>query len=432
MSVSSIAKHPDFWNKMRPREKRFIPWKQSFKALATHSWLNCLLIFLPFAWAFGFSGKAPKLVQFAPYYGNLLMFFSQVSFLAIIPLCKILQFAGENMALYVGKDFGDLIEITLSNAIEAILALTLLMKCELKLLQATIIGVVLLRLLFIPGLSFIVGGSQVAAQQLHPHLTDLNQSLLFTSVLFLLLPVSFFAALDRGIPTDATGAVNNVVSDHMRGELLKISRGMSILLIGVYVCSRFFIHNPIGHEHGLHERNDAPEELRKHIAHMAQEEPKMNIWVCILAMVVGVALLAVSAELLVESIEVVKHTIQIKEEFFGLIVLPLVSFSGDGLLAIVYFIRSTFFKHKTSEPPMLADYRPIESSIQFILLWTPFVVILGWCFHKPMSLLFDLFEIAILLGACFLVNYVCADSKTNWAEGAMLVALYLMITLTAW
>jgi len=415
-SVSSIAKNPEFWNRLRPRQKVFVPWKQSFRALATYSWLNYMLIFLPCAWAVGFSEKLPKLVQFA------------LSFLAVIPLCKIVQFAGENMALYVGKDFGDLIEITLSNAIEAILGLSLLMRCELKLLQATIIGVVLLRLLFIPGMSFIVGGSQVAAQELHPHLIDLNQSLLFTSVLFLMLPVSFFSALGQ---TNAATAGDNVVSDTMRGELLKISRGMAILLIGVYICSRFFIHGPLGHEHGLSERDDAPEELRKHVAHMAQEEPEMNVYVCIIAMVVGVGLLAVTAELLVDGIQVVKQSIAIREEFLGLILLPLASFSGDGLLAVGYFI-SRFFKHKPSAPPMLADYRPIESSIQFILLWTPILVCLGWFYHKPMSLLFDLFEISILLGACFLVNYVCADSKTNWAEGVMLVALFVMIALTTW
>lgn len=44
-----------------------------------------------------------------------------------------------------------------------------------------------------------------------------------------------------------------------------------------------------------------------------------------------------------------------------------------------------------------------------------------------MSLLFDLFEVAILIGSCFLLNYVTEDSKTNWAEGVMLVALYIMI-----
>jgi membrane protein YdbS with pleckstrin-like domain len=43
------------------------------------------------------------------------------------------------------------------------------------------------------------------------------------------------------------------------------------------------------------------------------------------------------------------------------------------------------------------------------------------------NIIIDLFEVAILLGSCFLINYVTADSKTNWAEGVALVVLYIMI-----
>jgi Ca2+:H+ antiporter len=39
----------------------------------------------------------------------------------------------------------------------------------------------------------------------------------------------------------------------------------------------------------------------------------------------------------------------------------------------------------------------------------------------------DFFEVAALLGACFLVNYVTADAKTNWAEGFVLLSFYTMI-----
>jgi Ca2+:H+ antiporter len=39
----------------------------------------------------------------------------------------------------------------------------------------------------------------------------------------------------------------------------------------------------------------------------------------------------------------------------------------------------------------------------------------------------DLWEVAILIGACFLVNYVTADAKTNWVEGMVMVLFYIMI-----
>jgi len=55
-----------------------------------------------------------------------------------------------------------------------------------------------------------------------------------------------------------------------------------------------------------------------------------------------------------------------------------------------------------------------------------------WWSDKPMSLLFDLFEVVVLVAACFLVNYVTADAKTNWVEGAIMTSFYLMIAVCAW
>lgn len=43
------------------------------------------------------------------------------------------------------------------------------------------------------------------------------------------------------------------------------------------------------------------------------------------------------------------------------------------------------------------------------------------------SFFLDLFEVAVLIGACFIVNYVTADAKTNYAEGFAMVAFYVMI-----
>lgn len=39
----------------------------------------------------------------------------------------------------------------------------------------------------------------------------------------------------------------------------------------------------------------------------------------------------------------------------------------------------------------------------------------------------DMFEVAVLIGSCFLVNYVTADAKTNWAEGYIMIVFYVII-----
>lgn len=79
--------------------------------------------------------------------------------------------------------------------------------------------------------------------------------------------------------------------------------------------------------------------------------------------------------------------------FFGLVILPIVSFAADGAVAIIYFFRSLyhhFFQIKAMEPIPLAKARAIDLSIQFSLFWMPTLVLLGWWTHKPFHLLFGM------------------------------------------
>lgn len=63
----------------------------------------------------------------------------------------------------------------------------------------------------------------------------------------------------------------------------------------------------------------------------------------------------------------------------------------------------------------------------------PFFVLLAWWVGKPLHMLFgmyrvsqevahlgviflDLYEVAVLVGSAFLVNYITSDSKTNWVR----------------
>ncbi|KAJ7499245.1 hypothetical protein FB451DRAFT_1015185 [Mycena latifolia] len=409
-----------FWDRFRGKGRPHVGWTQSGAAIVRSSWLNVLLAFVPVAWGIHYVHDISHTVQFA------------FCFVAIIPLCKLLDYGGENLALYCGKDIGDLIVITLNNAIEAILAICLLARCQLRLLQSTIVGVVLLRLLLVPACAFITGGARVAAQELHPHLSELNQTLLTTGVLTILLPATFFAALNSG---SFSGNNQITVNDDVRGDILKVSRGLAVILLGVYLCSRVFIHNPPGPDNGLHEHKDAPAEFKEMMEKMAEEEPEVNAWACLILLVFTVALMAVTAEFLVQSIEPMQERLQIKEEWFGLVLLPFVSAAAECILSLVYYVHfhlKEYLGTPLSSPKTLAEARSIDLSIQFLIFWMPLLVLLAWVADKPLSLLFDLFEVVLLIGATFLVNYVTADAKTNWVEGVMMLALYCMIALTAW
>jgi len=405
---------------------------QSLRAFLLSSWLNLFLLVTPVAWVshwamkddWSHGEKWPPQVTFV------------LCFIAIVPHEKLFEYGGEQMTFYLGKSLGDLLIITLNNVVEATLAIILLIKCDLRLLQSTIVGVVILHLLLIPGTAFITGGARIVEQELHPHLVQLNHSLLTIGVMALLIPAAFFAALDRGVASTITAdaAVGSVVNDAIRGNILQMSRGLAIVLLLVYISSRIFLHNPPGEANALRIRPDAPEALKHQERKFFEGEPEVNQYVCIVVLLLSIAIMAATVEWLVESIEFVREAGGIAEEWFGLILLPLVSFAADGFVAIVYFGRSLFRHLRGESPPpaVLASARAIDLSIQFTLFWMPFLILLGWWTHKPMHLLFDFFEVAILLGTCFIVNYVTADAKTNWVEGYAMVSFYFMIALCSW
>ncbi|KAF8688477.1 hypothetical protein RHS03_09756, partial [Rhizoctonia solani] len=496
--------------RVRERGHKVPGFWQSLKAIVLCSWLNILLVFLPFSWI-------AALAKWEEVYTFIL------SFIAIIPLENLSEYGGEQLALYCGESIGDLIVITLHNTVEAVLAIVLLVKCELKLLQSTVIGVVLLHCLLVPGVAFLTDGTKLWAQQLKPRITELNQSLLTIGVLSLVVPTAFFSALPYEHPEQyAPQFINetriatrpgsaptrrdllstnlldlnkrvlftppthnasiyaiqvastvDAVSDLTRDWLLRLSRGISIILLLVYVGSRIYLHNPPGEHivvetvhttaeddhvekgHAVvyseltprdpfnpmhtfkrpfrkpHSKEDMEEDRERLISQVEHEHgasefidegsskhqhpPEVNPWVAILLLIIIIGLLSITAEW-----------------WFGLILLPLISFAGDGLNTLMFFIRSNLMKMDVRWPNDLAKAKSIDLSVQFTLFWIPVLILVAWALEKPLTLLFDHFEIVVVVGASFLVNSITQDGRTNWSEGLIMVGFYVIIALAAW
>jgi Ca2+:H+ antiporter len=65
------------------------------------------------------------------------------------------------------------------------------------------------------------------------------------------------------------------------------------------------------------------------------------------------------------------------------------------------------------------------------LFITPFIVLLGWCMGKQMTLYFTLFETVSLFVSVFVVNFLVLDGRSNYLEGALLCASYFIIAVAA-
>lgn len=79
----------------------------------------------------------------------------------------------------------------------------------------------------------------------------------------------------------------------------------------------------------------------------------------------------------------------------------------------------------------------VGSSMQIALLITPLMVLIGWACGADMTLFFNTFETAILFITVLyaqsntyvdnrIVNYLIQDGKSNYLEGGLLIAVYLV------
>lgn len=148
-----------------------------------------------------------------------------------------------------------------------------------------------------------------------------------------------------------------LVNDETRDQLLRMSRGLAVMLLIVcvhirysilnttgltyvcrYICSRIFLTNPPGDDNAGKLHESAPEEHKHEEEHLKHATPDTNPWVCIILLVFTVGIMAVTAEFvrhgndessvytsdmgyspqLVESVESVREAGRIQEEYASL------------------------------------------------------------------------------------------------------------------
>lgn len=154
-----------------------------------------------------------------------------------------------------------------------------------------------------------------------------------------------------------------------------------------------------------------------------RDDPPLGIWSAVFLLLGSTALVAICAEFLVGSIEHLVENSPLSEAFVGLIILPIVGNAAEHVTAVV--VAS---KNKLD----LALGISLGSSIQIALFVTPLVVIIGWGLDKEMSLYFTLFETVCLFVSVFVVCFLCLDGKSNYLEGALLCAAYIIIAVGAY
>ncbi|KAH7906844.1 Calcium/proton exchanger [Hygrophoropsis aurantiaca] len=402
-------------------------WK-SIRSIILASWLNVLLVFIPISWALNFA---------LPDQQTLIFVFA---FLAIIPLAKLLAFATDELSMRVGQTLAGLLNATLGNAVELIVAIIALTKCELSIVQSSLVGSILSNLLLVLGMCFFAGGLRFSEQGFGQSAVQLNSSLLTISVIAVLLPGAFHFALTN---------TNTTPESTLDQEILKTSHGVAIILLFIYAsylvfqlfshkalyddgnediqASKKYDKNPFvlkrhrKHENALH--HTQLDDIESGRSDEGEETPQMNVPTCMGLLIVVTVLVAVTAEFLVDSINGLADTGKISKEFIGVILLPIVGNAAEHVTAVTVSVKDKL---------TLSLGVAVGSSIQIALFVIPFIITLGWILGKPLTLLFDPLESIVLFLSVLTVNYCVQDGKSNWLEGMILMCLYLILGVTFW
>lgn len=415
-------------------------YKTSLYNIATYSYLNILLVFVPVVFGVHFSG-AGDTATFCCAFG------------AIIPLAALLGFATEELALRVGHALGGLLNATLGNTVELIIAILALVKGELRVVQSAMIGSILSNCLLVLGCCFFAGGIRFHEQIYTIRSAQLNTSMLSISALVIVIPAAYHLAVSE------LGSAQAATSE---SDILKLSRGVSFILLFVYAAYLFFqlwthsylytaasvqvkrsrratvtddgepqpptdttvLRIPSWHSHSSDDSDAASTTPSSASSDSSDEDgvehPKLKIQAAILLILAVTALTGVIAEYLVSSIDGLTRSGNISREFVALILLPLVGNAAEHVTAVVVSVKDKLD---------LSLAVAVGSSIQISLFVIPVLVLLGWAIGQPLDLQFGTLEtITLFVSICF-VNQAISDGKSNWLEGLSLIFAYLVIAL---
>jgi len=325
-----------------------------------------------------------------------------IAILAIVPLAEWVRRATEHVAERAGSAIGGLLNVSLGNAPELILALFVLYDGHIAVVKAQITGSLIGNSLLGLGLAIVAGSFRPDRQHFNRERAGLLSSLLILVTIAVLLP-ALFDYTERGVLRDPDAA--------MRDEWLSL--GVAIVLLLVYTGN--LVYTLVTHRDIFAqgpEGNEPPSEHR---------ESSWPLRRSLLVLAGATVLTAIEAELVSSTIEAAGSRLGLTPFFLGVIVLAVVGNAAEYFSA-VYFARRGRMG--------LVVGITVGSTIQVGLVVAPVLVIVSYFLGHPMNLVFgNPIELIAVAGAAFIVNSIAQDGETTWFEGVMLLAVYLLFAL---
>jgi Ca2+:H+ antiporter len=346
-----------------------------------HNPLLWLLLFVPVVFIVGKARPGAHTLLFL------------LSVLAIVPLAALLSHATESVAAKTGDAVGGLLNATLGNLTELVIALAALRAGQTMLVKASIAGAIVTNTLFMLGASFLLGGIKHHTQEYNRVSARLQAGLLFLATIALLVP-SAVAEADS-----ATGAAFTN----------KLSVGLAVLLIAAYGLGMLFSLK-------------THREFFGSVTHGEEGEDPWPIRLALATLAGVTVLVALVSEIFVESVQEAAVAFGMTPAFVGFIVVALVGAAAE--------MASAFSSARKNRLDLSVGIA-LGSASQIALFVAPVLVLLSYVIGPaPMDLRFWPGAVVMMVIASLTASLVTNSGRSAWFVGVLVLMVYLIFALT--
>ena len=316
-----------------------------------------------------------------------------LSVFTIVPLAALLSHATESVAAKTGDAVGGLLNATLGNLTELVIALTALRAGQYVLVKASVAGAIVTNTLFMLGASFLLGGLKYHTQDYNRINARFQAGLLFLATIALLIP----------------SALSDADSAPAAAFTQQLSVGLSVLLMVGYGLGLLFslkTHREVFASADSGESGETPWPMGLALAALA-----------------GVTVLvALVSEVFVESVQVAALDLGMSQAFVGFIVVALVGGAAE--------MASAFSGARKNRLDLSVGIA-LGSAAQIALFVAPVLVLVSYFIGPmPMNLQFWPGAVVMMFFATLTASLVTNSGRSAWFIGALVLMVYLIFAMT--
>lgn len=344
----------------------------------------------PMLWLLALVPVALVAAQLVPTAHTLLFV---LSVLAIVPLAALLSHATEAVAEKTGDAAGGLLNATLGNLTELVIAAAALRAGEYALVKGSIAGAIVANTLFMLGTSFLLGGLKHHVQEYNRATARLHAALLLLATMALMSP----SAIAKADLTPGAALTQ------------KLSVALAVLLVAGYGLGLLFSLK-------------THREIFAGAEHAEAGEPAWPIGLALVTLVIVTVLVALVSEIFVESVQKAAETFGMSQAFVGFIVVALVG--GAAEMAVAF---SAARKNRLDLSVGIA----LGSASQIALFVGPVLVLLSYVVGPaPMDLQFWPGAVVMVFVATLVAAFITSSGRSAWFVGVLLVFIYAVFAIT--